>query len=146
VAPDLQNRWNRFWAVCIFRCAGASPEIPDFPETPEKSLEYLSLTDKIVLSGDFQDSPIHPPPLGDIKMLSAVRHMQNTRQSYLFAVRFIKSARQSIFQQFSKIYKNIKFIKLVQTKLCCLLLIETRLEVKLNLNVVSPTNLTISLL
>jgi hypothetical protein len=79
-------------------------------------------------------------------MLSAVRHMQNARQSYLFAVRFIKSARQSIFQQFSKIYKNIKFIKLVQTKLCCLLLIETRLEVKLNLNVVSPTNLTISLL
>jgi hypothetical protein len=54
--------------VCIFHCAGASPEIseifpyiPDFPETPEKSSEYPGFTDKIVLSGDFQDSPIHPP-------------------------------------------------------------------------------------
>jgi hypothetical protein len=54
--------------VCLFRCKGASPEIPeifpefpDFPETPEKSPEYLGFTDKIVLSGDFQDSPIHPP-------------------------------------------------------------------------------------
>jgi hypothetical protein len=37
-----------------------SPEISDFAETPEKSLEYLGFTDKIVLSGDFQDSPIHP--------------------------------------------------------------------------------------
>jgi hypothetical protein len=68
VAPDLQDRWHRFWAVYIFRCAGASPEIleisleiSDFLETPEKSLEYPGFTDKIVLSGDFQDSPIHPP-------------------------------------------------------------------------------------
>jgi hypothetical protein len=45
VAPDLQNRWHRFWAVYIFHCAGAcpeileiSPKIPDFPETSEKSL------------------------------------------------------------------------------------------------------------
>jgi hypothetical protein len=73
VAPDLQNWWHRFWAMCIFRCAGTSPEIPDFPETPEKSLEYPGLTDKIVLSGDFQDSPIHPP-LADIKILSVRRH------------------------------------------------------------------------
>jgi hypothetical protein len=50
-------------AVCIFRYTGVIPEIPeffpenpDFPETPE----YPSLTNKIVLSGDFQDSPIHP--------------------------------------------------------------------------------------
>jgi hypothetical protein len=56
VAPDLQNRW----AVCLFRCEGASPEIleisleiPDFPETPEKSLEYPGFTHKFVLSGDF---------------------------------------------------------------------------------------------
>jgi hypothetical protein len=49
----------------IFRYAGTSPEIPkispeilDFPETPEKSQEYPGFTDKIVLSGDFQDSPI----------------------------------------------------------------------------------------
>jgi hypothetical protein len=62
--------------VCLFRCAGDSPEIPEifpeipnFLETPEKSPEYPSFTDKIVLSGDFQDSPIHPP-LGDIKILS----------------------------------------------------------------------------
>jgi hypothetical protein len=55
--------------VCSFHCEGASPEIPeifpeipDFPETPEKSPEYLGFTDKFVLSGDFQDSPIHPPP------------------------------------------------------------------------------------
>jgi hypothetical protein len=68
VAPDLQNRWHRFWAVYLFRCEGASLEIseiflefPDFPEIPEKSLEYPGFTDKIVLSGDFQDSPIHPP-------------------------------------------------------------------------------------
>jgi hypothetical protein len=47
---------------------GASPKIPeifakiwDFPETPGKSPEYPSFTNKIVLSGDFQDSPIHPP-------------------------------------------------------------------------------------
>jgi hypothetical protein len=71
-----QTRWHRFWAVYIFHCAGASPEIPeisleipDFPKTPEKSPEYPGFTDKIVLSGDFQDSPIHPP-LGDIKILS----------------------------------------------------------------------------
>jgi hypothetical protein len=76
VAPDLQNRWHRFWAVCSFRCEGTSPEIPeispeipDFPETPEKSPEYPGFTDKFVLSGNFQDSPIHPP-LGDIKILS----------------------------------------------------------------------------
>jgi hypothetical protein len=63
VAPDLQNWWHQFWAVCIFRYTGVIPEIPeffpenpDFPETPE----YPSLTNKIVLSGDFQDSPIHP--------------------------------------------------------------------------------------
>jgi hypothetical protein len=68
VAPDLQNWWHRFWAVCSFRCEGTSPEIldispeiPDFPETPEKSLEYPGFTNKFVLSGDFQDSPIHPP-------------------------------------------------------------------------------------
>jgi hypothetical protein len=54
--------------VCSFRCEGAIPEIPeifpeilDFPETPEKSPEYPGFTDKFVLSGDFQDSPIHPP-------------------------------------------------------------------------------------
>jgi hypothetical protein len=53
--------------VCLFRYEGASPEIPeispeipDFPETPEKSPEYPGFTDKFVLSGDFQDSPIHP--------------------------------------------------------------------------------------
>jgi hypothetical protein len=76
VAPDLQNRWHRFWAVCSFHCEGTSPEIPeispetpDFPETPEKSPEYPGFTDKFVLSGDFQDLPIHPP-LGDIKILS----------------------------------------------------------------------------
>jgi hypothetical protein len=75
VAPDLQNRWHRFSAVCSFRCEGASleipeifPEIPDFPETLEKSPEYPGFTDKFVLSGDFKDSPIHPP-LGDIKIL-----------------------------------------------------------------------------
>jgi hypothetical protein len=68
VAPDLENRWHRFWAVYIFRYAGSSPEIPeispeilDFLEIPEKSPEYPEFTDKIVLSGDFQDSPIHPP-------------------------------------------------------------------------------------
>jgi hypothetical protein len=62
--------------VWLFRCEDASPEIPeispeipDFPETPEKSPEIPGFTDKIVLSGDFQDSPIHPP-LGDIKILS----------------------------------------------------------------------------
>jgi hypothetical protein len=76
VAPNLQNWWHRFWAVCLFRCEGVSPEIPeiypeipDFPETPEKSPEYPRFTHKFVLSGDFQDSPIHPP-LGDIKILS----------------------------------------------------------------------------
>jgi hypothetical protein len=78
VAPDLQNWWHRFWAVCLFRCEGASPEIqeispeiPDFPETPEKSSEYPSFINKFVLSGDFQDSPIHSP-LGDIKILSHI--------------------------------------------------------------------------
>jgi hypothetical protein len=64
--------------VCLFRCEGASPEIPeispeipDFPETPEKSPEYPGFTDKFVLSGDFHDSPIHPP-LGEIKILSKI--------------------------------------------------------------------------
>jgi hypothetical protein len=68
VAPGLQTRWLRVWAVRVLRCTGAgqeypeiSPESPDFPETPGKSPEYLGLADKIVLSGDFQDSPIHPP-------------------------------------------------------------------------------------
>jgi hypothetical protein len=37
-----------------------------------KSPEYLGFTVKIVLSGDFQDSPIHPP-LGDIKILSIMK-------------------------------------------------------------------------
>jgi hypothetical protein len=77
-APDLQNRWHRFWAVWLFRCEGASPEIPeisseipDIPETPEKSPEIPGITDKFVLSGDFSGlaySP--PPPLGDINILS----------------------------------------------------------------------------
>jgi hypothetical protein len=40
----------------LYRNSGESPEYPGF-------------TDKIVLSGDFQDSPVHPP-LGDIKILS----------------------------------------------------------------------------
>jgi hypothetical protein len=62
--------------VCSLRCEGTSPEIPeippeipDFPETPEKSTEYPGFTDKFILSGVFQDSPIQPP-LGDIKILS----------------------------------------------------------------------------
>jgi hypothetical protein len=69
VAPDLQNRWHRFWAVCLFRCEGASPEIPeispeipDFPETPEKSLENPGVTDKFVLSRDFSGLAYSPPP------------------------------------------------------------------------------------
>jgi hypothetical protein len=68
VAPDLQNQWHRFWAVCLFCCKGASPEIPeispeipDFPETPEKSLENPGFTDKIVLSGDFSGLAYSPP-------------------------------------------------------------------------------------
>jgi hypothetical protein len=76
VVPNLQNRWHQFWEVCLFRCEGVSPEIPeiypeipDFPETPEKSPENPRFTHKFVFSGDFQDSPIHPP-LGDIKILS----------------------------------------------------------------------------
>jgi hypothetical protein len=67
--------------VCSFRCEDASPEIPDifpeipdFPETLEKSPEYPGFTDKFVLSGDFQDSPIHPA-LGDIKILSQILHL-----------------------------------------------------------------------
>jgi hypothetical protein len=63
-----QTRWHQFWAVRLFRCEGTSleilelsPEILDFPETPEKSPEYPGFTDKFVLSGDFQDSPINPP-------------------------------------------------------------------------------------
>jgi hypothetical protein len=47
-----------------------SPDILDFLETLEKSSENSRFTDNIVLSDDFQDSPIHPPPLGDIKILS----------------------------------------------------------------------------
>jgi hypothetical protein len=82
VAPDLQNRWHWFWAVCIFRCASASPKIPDFPETLGKSPEYPGFTNKIVLSGDFQNSPIHPP-LGDIKIfqdhLKFLKHMQRLK-------------------------------------------------------------------
>jgi hypothetical protein len=69
VAPDLQNRWHRFWAVSLFSCEGTSPEIPEispeipyFPETPEKTSEIPGITDKFVLSVIFQDSPIHPPP------------------------------------------------------------------------------------
>jgi hypothetical protein len=63
-----QTWWHRFWAVCLFRCAGASPEIPEifpeipnFPETVEKSSEYPDFTDKFVLSIDLQDSHIQPP-------------------------------------------------------------------------------------
>jgi hypothetical protein len=62
--------------VCIFRCASASPKIPDFAETPGKSPEYPGFTNKIVLSGDFQDSPIHPS-LGDIKILSGILGVLN---------------------------------------------------------------------
>jgi hypothetical protein len=68
VAPDLQNRWHRFWAVWLFRCEGASPEIPeispeisDFPETLEKSPESPGFTDKFVLSGDFSELAYSPP-------------------------------------------------------------------------------------
>jgi hypothetical protein len=68
VAPILQNWWYRFWAVWLFRCEGASPEIPeispkipDFPETPEKSLENSGFTDKFVLSGDFSGLSYSPP-------------------------------------------------------------------------------------
>jgi hypothetical protein len=43
-----------------FNVSEISLEIPDFPETLEKNPEYPVFTDKIVLSGDFQDSPIHP--------------------------------------------------------------------------------------
>jgi hypothetical protein len=70
VAPDLQIRWHRFWDVWLFRCEGASPEIPeispeipDFPETPEKSPESPGFTDKFVLSGDFSGLAYSPPPL-----------------------------------------------------------------------------------
>jgi hypothetical protein len=68
VAPVLQIRWHQFWAVWLFcyECASPDipeifPKIPDFPKTPGKSPEYPGFTNKIVLSGDFQDSPIHPP-------------------------------------------------------------------------------------
>jgi hypothetical protein len=68
VAPGWQN--------CIFRCADACPVTPeifpeslDFPETPEKSLEYPDFADKIVFSGDFSGLA-YSPPLGDIKILS----------------------------------------------------------------------------
>jgi hypothetical protein len=68
VAPDLQNRWHQFWAVCLFHCEGASPEIPEispeipnFPETPEKSPENPGVTDKFFLSGDFSGLAYSPP-------------------------------------------------------------------------------------
>jgi hypothetical protein len=64
--------------VWLFRCEGVSPEIleispeiPDFPETPEKIPENPGFTNKFVLSGVFSGlacSP--PPPLGYIKILS----------------------------------------------------------------------------
>jgi hypothetical protein len=38
-----------------------SPEIPDFPETPEKSPEIPGFTDKFVLSGDFSGLTYSPP-------------------------------------------------------------------------------------
>jgi hypothetical protein len=66
--------------VCSFRCEGTSPEIPDFPETPEKSPEYPRFTDKFVSSGDFQDSPIHPP-LGDIKIFSVVLSITRNKRA-----------------------------------------------------------------
>jgi hypothetical protein len=57
-----------FWAVWLFRCEGASqeilaisPEIPNFPETPEKSPESPGFTDKFVLSGDFSGVAYSPP-------------------------------------------------------------------------------------
>jgi hypothetical protein len=37
-----------------------SPEISDFPETPEKSLEPPGFTDKFVLSGDFSGLAYSP--------------------------------------------------------------------------------------
>jgi hypothetical protein len=47
-----------------------------------KSPEYPGFTNKIVLSGDFQNSPIHPP-LGDIKIfqdhLKFLKHMQRLK-------------------------------------------------------------------
>jgi hypothetical protein len=68
VAPDLQNRWHQFCAVWLFRCKGARPkipeislEIPDFPETPEKSPESPGFTDKFVLSVDFSGLAYSPP-------------------------------------------------------------------------------------
>jgi hypothetical protein len=68
VAPDLENRWHRFWAVCSFRCEGVSPEIPeifpeipDFLETPEKSPENPGFTYNFVLSGDFSGLAYSPP-------------------------------------------------------------------------------------
>jgi hypothetical protein len=91
--------------------------------------------------------------------LFAVRFDTGARQRFLFAVHHIENARQvivcrafykkrtviflcpalahdkSIFLQFYKIHKNYqinlkKFIKLIQTQLCCLLVIETRFDVK----------------
>jgi hypothetical protein len=65
VAPVLQNRWHQFWAVWLFRCEGASPEIPkislEIPELPETP-ENLGFTDKFVLSGDFSGLAYSPPP------------------------------------------------------------------------------------
>jgi hypothetical protein len=52
--------------VYIFRCAGTSPEIPEIfpkvPDFPETLKKKSGVPGKIFLSGDFQDSPIHPPP------------------------------------------------------------------------------------
>jgi hypothetical protein len=53
----------------------------------------------------------------------------------IFCRAFYKSAWQSSFLQLYKIHKNYQInfkitIKLIQTKLCCLLLIETRFDVK----------------
>jgi hypothetical protein len=54
--------------VWLFRCEGASPEIPeisleipDFSETPDKSPESSGFTDKFVLSGDFSGLAYSPP-------------------------------------------------------------------------------------
>jgi hypothetical protein len=76
VAPVLHNRWHQFWTVWLFRCEGASSEIPeisleipDFPEILEKSPENPGFTDKFVLNGDFSRLA-YSPPLNDIMILS----------------------------------------------------------------------------
>jgi hypothetical protein len=55
-------------SVLIPLCKSQSTD-SELSRNSEKSSEYPGFTDKIVLSGDFQDSPIHPP-LGDMKILS----------------------------------------------------------------------------